>query len=137
MIGFVFFHVGKNLRKNSSLSYFVPSLIRVFLEHYQSLINSFPAERLLVLHERASGTYNVSAYFCAKNVVEILCQLMVPMFFSIIVYWLIGLQENAAKYVYVGIGLNELSDLSLPAVIRSSLMESAPLLLEHRLIRLG
>jgi hypothetical protein len=38
------------------------------------VINSFPSERLLVLRERAAGTYYASAYFMAKNCAELMFQ---------------------------------------------------------------
>ncbi len=55
-------------------------------------INSFPSERVLVLRERAAGTYFVSAYFLAKTTAETLTTLGSPIVFSIAVYWLVGLQ---------------------------------------------
>ncbi|KAJ3095315.1 hypothetical protein HDU97_007044 [Phlyctochytrium planicorne] len=63
-----------------------------------TMINSFPSERLLVLRERAAGTYRVSAYFLAKNLSESVVQLFSPIAFSIIVYPLIGLQMQADKF---------------------------------------
>jgi ATP-binding cassette subfamily G (WHITE) protein 2 len=62
------------------------------------VINSFPSERLLVLRERAAGTYYASAYFLAKVTAEVLLQLPIPVLFSAIVYWLVGLQASAAKF---------------------------------------
>jgi ATP-binding cassette subfamily G (WHITE) protein 2 len=52
----------------------------------------FSADRTLSLRERAAGTYQVSAYFLAKNCIETLVSLPMPIIFSCIVYWLIGLQ---------------------------------------------
>jgi hypothetical protein len=39
-----------------------------------SVINSFPSERVLVLRERAAGTYSASAYFIAKSSVDLVMQ---------------------------------------------------------------
>lgn len=61
-------------------------------------VNSFPSERLLVLRERAAGTYYISAYFVAKNIAESLMQILCPIIFSCIVYFLIGLQADAGKF---------------------------------------
>ena len=52
---------------------------------------AFPLERALMLRERASGAYYVSAYFLAKTVVDMLVQLTLPVFFTIFVYPLCGL----------------------------------------------
>jgi len=62
-------------------------------------INSFPSERVLVLRERAAGTYFVSAYFLAKTTAETLTTLGSPIVFSITVYWLVGFQVVASKFI--------------------------------------
>ncbi len=61
--------------------------------------NSFPAERNLILRERAAGTYFVSAYFLSKTTVETLCTAPASIVFSAIVYWLSGLQADGAKFI--------------------------------------
>ncbi|CAF3785379.1 unnamed protein product [Rotaria socialis] len=63
-----------------------------------TVINSFPVERTLTLRERASGTYFASAYFVAKILSDTLVQLPIPIVFSCVVYFLIGLQPYAAKF---------------------------------------
>lgn len=67
------------------------------------VINSFPSERMLVLRERAAGTYYASAYFMAKITSDTAVQLPVPVIFSAIVYFMIGLQPSAAHFfVFAG-----------------------------------
>jgi ATP-binding cassette subfamily G (WHITE) protein 2 len=58
------------------------------------LINSFPSEREIVLRERAAGSYKVSAYFLSKILAEGVIQVVYPIIFALIVYWLIGLQHS-------------------------------------------
>jgi ATP-binding cassette subfamily G (WHITE) protein 2 len=62
------------------------------------LINSFPAERQIVLRERAAGTYYISAYFLAKISVDFIAQALYPVLFSCVVYWMVGLQPVAGKF---------------------------------------
>jgi len=62
------------------------------------VINSFPGERVLILRERAAGTYNASSYFVAKSLAEAIAQIINPIIFSCIVYWLTGLQQVAIKF---------------------------------------
>jgi ATP-binding cassette subfamily G (WHITE) protein 2 len=59
---------------------------------------AFPMERALMLRERSAGTYQVSAYFTAKFIVESFFQLPPPVIFSIMVYPLCQLQENWRKF---------------------------------------
>lgn len=61
-------------------------------------INSFPSERAIMLRERQAGTYQVSSYFAAKSLVDIVTQLWPPILFSCIVYPLIGYHHTAAKF---------------------------------------
>jgi len=64
-----------------------------------TVINSFPAERALMLRERAAGTYLSSAYFLAKTTVDTLAGIPFTILFSFIVYFLVGLQPVASKFV--------------------------------------
>ena len=61
-------------------------------------VNSFPAERAIMLRERSAGSYYVSAYFIAKTVVDMVTQLWPPILFSVIVYPLMGFQPIASKF---------------------------------------
>jgi len=59
---------------------------------------SFPMERALMLRERSAGTYNVSAYFLAKSISDMLVQMIPSIIFSCIVYPSIGYQPNTSKF---------------------------------------
>lgn len=61
-------------------------------------INSFPAERAVMLRERSSGTYYVSSYFMAKTAKDFLTNIWQPMLFTCIVYFLIGYQARPDKF---------------------------------------
>lgn len=64
-----------------------------------TVINSFPAERALMLRERAAGSYYASAYFLAKTTIDTLISLPNTIIFSVIVYWLVGLQPVGSKFI--------------------------------------
>ncbi len=67
------------------------------------VINSFPAERMLVLRERAAGTYYVSAYFLAKSMAELIFQLIFPLLFTCVVYFIVNLHDQADRFfVFMG-----------------------------------
>lgn len=67
------------------------------------VINSFPSERMLTLRERAAGSYFASAYFAAKSMAEAIFQLVIPILFSVTVYFLIGLQTTASQFfIFMG-----------------------------------
>jgi len=99
LVGTVFLQIGTNqvsISKRQSVLFFCAVNQGVF--GALTLLNSLPRERRLVLRERAAGTYYVSAYFCAKLFVESLLQIPFPVIFSLIVYWLVGFQNEAGKF---------------------------------------
>lgn len=61
-------------------------------------INSFPAERAVMLRERSAGTYYVSSYFMAKTAKDFATNIWQPILFTCIVYFLIGYQIRADKF---------------------------------------
>jgi ATP-binding cassette subfamily G (WHITE) protein 2 len=61
-------------------------------------INSFPAERAIMLRERQAGAYTTLAYFLAKSLSDTLVLLPLPVLFSVIVYQMFGLQPIASKF---------------------------------------
>lgn len=64
-----------------------------------SAIELFLKERILFIHENASGFYNVSTYFVAKLLCDLIPLRIVPsIIFSSIVYFMIGFQSVAEKF---------------------------------------
>jgi ATP-binding cassette subfamily G (WHITE) protein 2 len=61
-------------------------------------VNSFPSERAIMLRERQAGTYQSSAYFAAKSVVDLLIQIWPTFIFCCIVYPMIGFRNGANHF---------------------------------------
>jgi len=59
---------------------------------------AFPIDRALMLRERASGAYYVSAYFTSKSMVDMIFQLFLPVIFAAFVVPLTGLQNSGEKF---------------------------------------
>jgi len=103
-----------------------------------TVINVFPVERIIVLRERAAGTYRTLPYFFAKSVAELPQQIAFPLLFSLIVYWMMGLQNNGVKWVHFTliVELSSISAVSLGLAISAWSKQSlfacimAPFLLE-------
>ncbi|KAJ2553898.1 hypothetical protein EV175_002776 [Coemansia sp. RSA 1933] len=64
-----------------------------------SMANVFAQERVVFLREWRASYYKLPAYYLAKNVVEIPIQILVPIIFSCICYWPLGLQRDGVKFV--------------------------------------
>ncbi|CAF3700099.1 unnamed protein product [Rotaria socialis] len=64
-----------------------------------SALELFIKERVLFAHENASGYYHVITYFLAKIICDIIPLRTIPSFtFSIVVYFMMGLQRTAQKF---------------------------------------
>ncbi|ORX96864.1 hypothetical protein K493DRAFT_216728, partial [Basidiobolus meristosporus CBS 931.73] len=61
-------------------------------------ISIFAEERNVLLREHGGGYYSVSAYFFSKIIVELPINIIMPIIFSSITYWMIGLQADAGKF---------------------------------------
>lgn len=78
-------------------------------------LTAFPSERDVILKERASGSYHLSAYFLAKTTSDAPVRLILPFLYMVISYWMIGLSRSFA--VFVGtIGCTLLSVLAGEAI---------------------
>lgn len=49
---------------------------------------SFPQERVVILKERATASYRLSAYFCAMTTADLPIRLFMPFIFLVISYWM-------------------------------------------------
>jgi hypothetical protein len=59
-----------------------------------SAIFTFPQERAMLIKERASGMYRLSAYFLARTAADLPLELILPTLFITIVYWMAGLKAT-------------------------------------------
>ncbi|KAJ1949559.1 hypothetical protein FBU59_001093 [Linderina macrospora] len=63
-----------------------------------AVVNAFAGERPVFIREWQAGYYSLSAYFLAKNIVELPIQIYSPALYAVCAYWLIGFQQTAAKF---------------------------------------
>jgi len=59
----------------------------------------FPIERSIILKERESGCYKLSAYFIAKTVSEAPTRLCLPFIYMCISYWVAGINPSITVFV--------------------------------------
>ena len=78
--------------------------VMFFTVIHQGVISSlqgcfaFPAERAIMLRERASGAYYVSSYFVSKSLVDMVFQTIPCIFFSLCMYGTVGLHWTGARF---------------------------------------
>ncbi|KAJ2696187.1 hypothetical protein H4R19_005768, partial [Coemansia spiralis] len=80
-----------------------------FLLAVLSVVTTFSQERLVFLRESQGGYYGLPAYFLSKNIIQLPIQIVMPIVYASISYWLLGLRHDAAKFflfVATAIALN-------------------------------
>eukprot|EP00180_Rhodochaete_pulchella_P000177 Plantae.Rhodophyta-Rhodochaete_pulchella.ctg11167.p2 GENE.Plantae.Rhodophyta-Rhodochaete_pulchella.ctg11167~~Plantae.Rhodophyta-Rhodochaete_pulchella.ctg11167.p2 ORF type:complete len:239 (+),score=21.43 Plantae.Rhodophyta-Rhodochaete_pulchella.ctg11167:514-1230(+) len=60
---------------------------------------SYPRERAILNKDRASGTYRLSAYMCAKAVVELPLEMVYPVMYVTIVWWMSNANPSFGRFV--------------------------------------
>jgi ABC-type multidrug transport system ATPase subunit/ABC-type multidrug transport system permease subunit len=85
--------------------FFVASYVGLFWPAFKGLL-TFPSERAVILRERTSGSYRLSAYFLAKSLNELPFMWEIPLILIIIIYFTVGLKLTpAAFFIFLGISL--------------------------------
>jgi ABC-type multidrug transport system ATPase subunit/ABC-type multidrug transport system permease subunit len=70
----------------------------VFDAMFQSFM-AFPQERAVILKERASGSYRLSAYFMGKTTSEMPTRLVLPLIYMIISFWMASISSRFSVFV--------------------------------------
>jgi len=78
--------------------YFFTMTFWVFDSMFNSLM-SFPAEREVILKERASGSYRLSAYFMAKVTSDAPVRVILPLLYMIVSYWMAGFDYRFSIFI--------------------------------------
>ena len=63
-----------------------------------SIILTFPIEKLLVIRDMNSGMYRVWTFYLSKILADFPISTALPLLFSLILYWFVGLSNTAAQF---------------------------------------
>lgn len=100
LAGFLYFQMpyteSSILDRNSF--FFFAMTYWVFAAMFDSLM-SFPAEREVILKERSSGAYHLSAYFMAKTTSELPMRMALPTIYMTISFWLAGVSPRFSLFL--------------------------------------
>ncbi|KAK9144062.1 hypothetical protein Sjap_003965 [Stephania japonica] len=86
-----------HIQDRISLLFFF-SIFWGFLPLYNAVF-TFPQERSMLLKERSSGTYRLSAYFLARTAGDLPMELTLPTIFVFIIYWMGALKPDPLAFV--------------------------------------
>ncbi|XP_032868649.1 broad substrate specificity ATP-binding cassette transporter ABCG2-like isoform X2 [Amblyraja radiata] len=88
-----------------------------------SAVEIFIQEKVLFIHENASGYYRTSAYFLSKVLVDLIPNRIIPiLIFSSITYFLMGLKLDIGSFFlfYMTLSLTSLSAVSMAFLVSAS-----------------
>lgn len=78
--------------------FFLSFVTGVFDSMFNAL-TSFPQERTVILKERASGSYRLSAYFMAKTTADAPVRIVLPLLYMIVSFWMAGFDKRFTVFI--------------------------------------
>mmetsp|Transcript_28679 Transcript_28679/g.28337 ORF Transcript_28679/g.28337 Transcript_28679/m.28337 type:complete len:135 (-) Transcript_28679:262-666(-) len=80
---------------------------------------TFPIEKPIFIKETKQGLYGSLTYYIAKNFAELPMQIIIPMMYSLMVYFALGLDLTAAKFFifYLIIMLVQMTGVALGYIV--------------------
>eukprot|EP00698_Gefionella_okellyi_P019109 TRINITY_DN580_c0_g2_i1.p1 TRINITY_DN580_c0_g2~~TRINITY_DN580_c0_g2_i1.p1 ORF type:complete len:1354 (-),score=287.08 TRINITY_DN580_c0_g2_i1:518-4579(-) len=104
LIGLLYLHLGfeqQDVQNRTGALFWI--LMFTTFAGVNSLLNTFHVEKAIFLRERTARTYRVSAYVLAKVICESLYDVLFPVIFASIIYWIIFLKPTAeAFFIFMG-----------------------------------
>lgn len=81
------------------------------------VLNTFPKEKVIVNRERNANAYDTFSYFIAKYAIEMPLNTVPSIWFSCIVYWMVGLNPHRFGYFILILMLEAITCISLGLAI--------------------
>ena len=131
LVGLIYLNIDRTLdtgvkNRNGAIFFIVTNQVFSNL----SALDAFIRERVLFIHENVSGYYHILTFFFSKILCDILPLRTIPaILFSIIVYFMIGLQRTAAKFFvfFFCIWLTSICSTALCFFVSASVQNSGSL----------
>ncbi|KAF6163633.1 hypothetical protein GIB67_036093 [Kingdonia uniflora] len=100
IIGLLWWHSDasspKRFQDQAGLLFFI-SVFWGFFPIFTAIF-TFPQERAMLVKERSVGMYKLSAYFVARNLSDLPLDLILPIVFLVIVYFMSGLKQSFSAF---------------------------------------
>jgi ABC-type multidrug transport system ATPase subunit/ABC-type multidrug transport system permease subunit len=80
-------------------SYFFFTMTYWVFDSMFGALMAFPSEREVILKERSSGSYHLSAYFLAKTTSEMPVRLVLPLIYMVISFWMAAISPRFDLFV--------------------------------------
>ena len=97
------------------------------------VLNAFPKEKVIVNRERSNNAYDTFTYFTAKYLVEMPLNTLPCVWFTCILYYIVGLNPHTFGYCLLILMLESLTAVSLGLAVSAVLTQSINHSLTHSL----
>lgn len=115
VVGSIFYQMGytqTGIQGRQGALFFVMMFGAFTLMHFA---RAFVGERLLVDRERAAGVYDTLPYFLSRLIVDVPMQIVLPVLFTVIFYWMAGLNPIAGRF-FILLGIMIMNSLCAGAL---------------------
>jgi len=99
LVGLIFLRLGyfqSNVQDRIGAIFFI--LLNSIMGSMFGALLSTPADIAVFMRERGAKTYHVSSYYLGKALAELPSQILFPIMFSLIAYWMVGLNPYADRF---------------------------------------
>jgi len=83
---------------NDIRSYFFFTMTFWVFDSMFTALTAFPSERKVIMKERASGSYHLSAYFMAKTTADAPVRLILPLIYMVVSFWMAGFSNSISVF---------------------------------------
>lgn len=90
--------VFQNIPFNSLKGFFFFLTMMALMMSLTSITLVFPRERVVFLKEEGSKLYSTFTFFLSRNIIELPFLILIPMVLTLILYWMVGLEETAEQF---------------------------------------
>ncbi|KAL7557298.1 hypothetical protein ACA910_016258 [Epithemia clementina (nom. ined.)] len=80
-------------------SYFFFTMTFWVFDAMFTALAAFPEERVVIMKERSSGSYHLSAYFLAKTSSDMPVRILLPLLYMIVSYWMAGIENSFVTFI--------------------------------------
>lgn len=102
IVGLIFLHQRYTEQDIYNIySYFFFTMVFWVMSGMFEALFAFPQERVIILKERATASYRLSAYFVSCTVADIPVFLCMPCIYMVISYWMVVPTLGVAKFVII------------------------------------